>query len=119
MKGFKLNSQGDVVISNNKIELVEDLELIIQTINQVLNTNLGEWFNDESEGIDYHVILTKNPNYDLIEDTINTSISQVAETFNVELDTDDFNFTVEGRKLYIDFILTVNETDSVEVNLSL
>ena len=41
MKTFKLDDYGDVVIKNDKIELVEDTELLIQTLKQVLNTNLA------------------------------------------------------------------------------
>lgn len=119
MKTFKLDQYGDVVIQNNKIELVQDLDMIIQTIKQVLNTNLGEWSKDENEGIDFQVILTKNPNYDLVEDTINTAVQQVADTLSIELETNDFNYTVEGRQLYIDFKLTINGTDSASMQLTL
>ena len=119
MKTFKLDDFGDVVIKNDKIELVEDTELLIQTLKQVLNTNLGEWFNDEKEGIDYHVILTKNPNYDLIEDTINTAVQQVAESQNVKLDTDNFTFETKGRNMHITFTLTINEDEQTTVKVAL
>lgn len=119
MKTFKLDKYGDVVINNNKIELVYDIEMIIQTIKQVLNTNLGEWFGNEEEGIDFHVILTKNPNYDLIQDTINTAVQQVADTLEIDLETDDFTFDVIGRELNICFTLTVNNTDSTSIQLTL
>lgn len=120
MKSFKLDSNGDVVINkNNQIELVEGMELLKQTLKQVLNTNLGEWFNDEEEGIDYHVVLTKNPNYDLIQDTINTAVQQVANSQNVEIETDNFTFSTKGRELTISFTMTVNgkENTTVEVTL--
>lgn len=119
MKTFKLNKYGDVVINNNKIELVYDVEMINQTIRQVLNTNLGEWFGNKEEGIDFHVILTKNPNYDLIQDTINTAVQQVADTLEIDLETDDFNFDVIGRELNITFTLTINNSDSASMQLTL
>lgn len=119
MKTFKLDRHGDVVISDNKIELVEDLELIAQTLKQVINTNLGEWFGDEDEGIDYHVVLCKNPNYELIQDTINTAVQKVADSFSIELETDSFTFEVNGRNLTIAFILTANSSDSIELKVEL
>lgn len=119
MKDFKLDQYGDVVIKNNKIELVEDVALIAQTLRQVLNTNLGEWFGDEAEGIDYKVILTKNPNYDLIQDTINTAVQQVADSLDVTLETDNFTFELVGRDLYITLTLTVNESESATVEVTL
>lgn len=119
MKTFKLDQFGDVVISNEQIQLVEGVELIAQTVKQVLNTNLGEWFSDKDEGIDFHVILTKNPNYDLIQDTINTAVKKVADTLGEELGTDNFTFEVDGRNLTIAFTLLLNgeESTSVEVTL--
>lgn len=119
MKSLKLDQYGDVVIKDNQIQTVEGIDLITQTLRQVMGTNLGEWFNDEDEGIDYHVILTKNPNYDLIQDTINTAVQQVAESLEVALTTDNFTFDVKGRDLTITFTLTVNEDESTEVEVTL
>lgn len=119
MKTFKLDQYGDVVITNNQIELVEGVELIAQTLKRVLNTNLGEWFGDEDEGIDFYVILTKNPNYDLVQDTINTAVQKVADSLGVELETDNFAFDVNGRNLDIAFTLTVNGEESTEIEVTL
>lgn len=119
MKTFKLNQYGDVVINKNQIELVEGMELLVQTLKQVLNTNLGEWFSDEEEGIDYKVILTKNPNYDLIQDTINTAAQQVAYYLDVELETDNFTFEREGRELTISFMVKIDGNESTEVVVTL
>lgn len=105
MKGFKLDQNGDVVMQNGDIELVQDIELIAQTVRHVIGTKLGEWFKDENEGIDFYVILTKNPNYELIQDTINTAVQLVAGNLGVELETDNFAFEVEGRNLNITFTL--------------
>ena len=119
MKTFKLDQNGDVVIKNNQIELVENMELLVQTLKQVLNTNLGEWFGDEEEGVDYKVILTKNPNYELIQDSINTAAQKVAEMLDLELETDDFTFEVDGRNLAIAFTITVGGEESTEVKVVL
>lgn len=59
MTGFKLND-GDLVITNNEIELVEGDELTVQTIQQVLSTNKGEWIFDTEEGINFDNILGKH-----------------------------------------------------------
>lgn len=104
------------------MELVEGIELVVQTLRQVINTNLGEWFSDEEEGIDYHVILTKNPNYDLIQDTIETAVQQVADSLNVEIETDNYTFEITGRELTIAFTITVKSEeneDSAELEITL
>lgn len=119
MKSFKLDQYGDVVIENNKIITVDGIDLLVQTLKQVINTNLGEWFGDEDEGIDYKVILTKNPNYDLIEDTINTAVQQVAYYQNVEMETDNFTFNLDGRNLTISFTLTVDGNERADITVTL
>ena len=119
MKSFKLDQYGDVVITNNKIELVEGIELVVQTLRQVINTNLGEWFGDESEGTDHRLILTKNPNYELVQDTINTAVQQVADSLSVELETDHFTFATKGRCLTVSFIIKMDAKESAEVTVEL
>lgn len=56
MIGLKIRD-GDLVITNNEIELVEGKELTRQTIQSVLSTNKGEWKFDTEEGINFYNIL--------------------------------------------------------------
>ncbi len=119
MKTFRLDQYGDVVIKDNQIELVEGLDLVVQTLKQVLGTNLGEWFGDEEEGIDFYAILTKNPNYDLVQDTIETAVQKVAESLEIELETDNFIFDLNGRNLTIAFTLTMNGAESTNIEVTL
>lgn len=58
MKGFSL-TDGDLTITNNEIDMIEDDNLTAQTIRCVLSTNKGEWFFDEEEGIDFDNIFGK------------------------------------------------------------
>lgn len=119
MKTFKLDHNGDVVITNGKIELVEGVELVVQTLRQVLATNLGEWFGDKEEGIDFYAILTKNPNYDIVQDTINTAVRKVADGLGVELTTSGFVFEKHNRNLHISFKLTLDNAESANVEVTL
>lgn len=119
MKTFKLDQDGDVVIVDNQIQLAEGIELVVQTLRQVLGTNLGEWFGDEEEGIDFYVIFTKNPNYDLVQDTIETAVQKTAESLEVELETDNFTFDLNGRNLTIAFTLTMNGEESTDIEVTL
>ena len=59
IKGFALDSNGDVLIENNEIQMVNGTELTLQTIKSVLGTKKGEWFGDWNEGVDYDSILGK------------------------------------------------------------
>lgn len=118
MKTFKLNDKGDVSITDNKIDMVSGVEVIMQTLRQVINTNLNEWFTDKEEGIDYSVILTKNPNTDLIHDTIETAVNKVAEQLGVEVETDNYTFTTTGRQMDITFDIKLSgDTETMSLSI--
>uniref|UniRef100_UPI0040578B40 hypothetical protein n=1 Tax=Acetatifactor sp. TaxID=1872090 RepID=UPI0040578B40 len=119
MKTFKMDQNGDVIIKNNRIEMISGADVVIQTLKQVLNTNLKEWFADEEEGIDHSVILTKNPNKDLIRDTINTAVYKVADQLGVELETNNFSFSTKDRELTITFEITLGTGENETVSVTL
>jgi hypothetical protein len=118
--GFLLNEKGDVVIESDDetlssdIVLISDNDLIEQTVRQVLRTNLGEWWLNEDEGIDFYVILTKNPNFEEIRNTINLGLQQVDESFTIT----DFNCTMgKDRKLTISFTAENENEEEIQVEL--
>lgn len=86
MRGFALNN-GDIVIgktgknivspNGNQIILVEGNELIAQKFVIVLGTCIGEWFWNESLGIDYDFIIGKGITEDMIQTQISAGIHQV------------------------------------------
>ena len=51
MKGFALDSNGDLLIENNEISLVVGDSLLQQKVQTVLRTNLREWFSIGSRGL--------------------------------------------------------------------
>lgn len=97
MKGFSM-ADGDVIV-NKTIEMVEDSELLRQKVERVLGTNLGEWIYDVQEGIDFSVVLCKNPNKDEIRATIEQALTHIDDTLTLT----DFDLIMEGRKATITF----------------
>jgi hypothetical protein len=57
LKGFKLDSSGDIIINNNTIEMISGNELLAQTVRTLLGTNKGEWALNEQEGINHRNII--------------------------------------------------------------
>lgn len=104
MKGFALNSDGDVLIENNEITMVYAEDLIRQTVETVLGTNKGEWSLNIEEGITFSNILGKQQDEDVIKNEIYQGLLQVDDTFEIT------NFSCEfdrvKRKLIISFIAT-------------
>lgn len=81
MKGFALDENGDVLIENNEISIVVGDSLLQQKVWTVLHTNLGEWFFDWNQGIDFSNILSKGTNEELIRYEIERGLSQVDSSF--------------------------------------
>lgn len=99
MKGFALDSHGDVVVEGNDIRLVHGTELLEQKIRQVLSTNRGEWWLDPKEGIPVQKVLKKNPNPAMVRDYVRSAISQVDKSLQMTC----CDVVVEGRSLAVTF----------------
>lgn len=113
MDGFMIDNNGDIVIEDNKITMVSDTDLTVQTVRQVLKTNLGEWWLNKNEGIDRYCMLCKNPNYDQIEDNIILALRQIDETFKLT----SFNCSEKNRELTINFIAVNDNGEIIEITL--
>lgn len=114
MKEFALDEHGDVIIGKQDIKTVQNTELTVQKIRQVLQTNRGEWWLDEKEGIPMQKILKKNPNISMIRDYIRNAIAQVDKTLQMT----ECNIVTEGRTLKIDFTLSgVSGQTSIEMEV--
>lgn len=108
MKGFKLEN-GDVVISNGRIEMTDGNGLLRQTVESVLQTNKGEWFLNEDEGINFRAILRKMPDFDEIRSEVLDGLTQVDETFVI----DTFDYSVTDRNLAIAFTARNGQNETV------
>jgi hypothetical protein len=66
---LKVNSTGDLDITNNRLSFVEDVEYIAQAWAIRLKTIMGEWILDQRIGIPYlQHVLVKNPNMNLVRE---------------------------------------------------
>lgn len=108
MKGFALDKDGDVIMRDD-IAMVSDNDLLRQTVEAVIATNKGEWWDDENEGIDFSVILTKRPNEDRIRDEIRSALGQIDSSYYI----DSFTMDEKDRKLTIRFVAS-NHQNTIE-----
>lgn len=112
IKGFALGDDGDVVIKNNEIQMVQGNDLLLQTAQQVLNTNKGEWFANHDEGITFSNILGKNKTEDAIKYELLQGLQQVDRTFTITL----FELTqIDGRKYKVK--VTAQNSTGSEISL--
>ena len=116
MKDIKLNDNGDAILQedNKTLVLIEDKELLLQKVRQVLQTKLGEWTYNTDEGIDRYAILTKNPDEDLIEDTILSGLLQVDDTFRI---TSFDSYLSKNRTMIIHFSAVNSDGEEIELEM--
>lgn len=114
MKDLMLTNDGELIIQNGRIPLVSGNDLMAQKVRQVLRTYLGEWKYDPKEGIDVYAIITKNPNFDIIEDNIKAGLLQVDETFRLT----KFDHT-EDKNRHTIFSFSAINKDSEEITVEL
>lgn len=91
MQGFKLDSNGDVLIESGKITMTSGTDLTAQTLQTVAGTNKGEWFLNEDEGIDFDSVIGKGITEDMQRAEMSDACKQVDENlqlteFHRELD---------------------------------
>lgn len=113
MKSFLLDDTGDVVIKDGNIQMVSNKDLKVQTMRQVIGTNLGEWFLNKSEGMDFSVLFTKIPNETLIQEAILSAIKQVDESLMIT----EFSLTREGREASVYFKAQDGAGESYEIEM--
>ena len=67
---------GDLSITKGSLDMVDGQQEIKQSIERILSTNKGEWFLDESFGLDYSNLQVKNFDEELIRLDFIEALSQ-------------------------------------------
>lgn len=114
MKGFEMDSTGDVMIVGNKIPMISGQSLLQQKVQNALSTRKGEWFLDLEEGIDYDNLLGKGVTEDLVRYEIEQALLQVDSTFVIT----EFSCDIDNRrrKLKASFKAQIRSGEEVEVD---
>ena len=73
----------DLSITNYIVDVVEDGELLAQTIQAIWSTNRGEWSLNKEEGIDIYLILGKRPDRDAIRAEMEEALEKIRPTASI------------------------------------
>ena len=107
MKSLALDETGDLLIENNTLQMVDGNELLRQKVQEVINTNKGEWFFDWEQGIDFSNILGKGVTEEAVMLEIEDGLRQVDENLSIS----NFSMEKKGRKLTVTFTATDTTTE--------
>lgn len=99
MYDFRLTEDGDIAVQDNDIQTCSGGTLLAQQIKMILNTNCGEWWLDEDEGIPFKEILVKSPDYSAIEEYIKHAVRQIDDSIEIS----NFKHALNNRVLTITF----------------
>lgn len=113
MKSLALDSTGDLLIENNTLQMVDGNELLRQKVQEVINTNKGEWFFDWELGVDFSKLSGKGVTEEVVMAEIEDGLKQVDENFMISA----FSMKIEGRFLSVNFTAT-NETTQEEISVT-
>ena len=99
---LKLDSTGDIDVTNNELSFIEGSEEIQQLVSQRLQTFMGEWFLDITIGLPYYQhILTKRVNPTVVNAVI---VREIITTDGFkELTAFQMDYDESTRKLEVDF----------------
>lgn len=117
MKDLKLDADGDLLIDQYSLKLVDNIDQIIQNISIRLRFFLNEWFLDINAGLPWlEDILIKAPNQIRVESLIK---DEILTTPGVdEITFFESNFDASLRKFFVNFSATADQTEfDMEVDL--
>lgn len=105
---------GDITFKKNDIALISGIEHERQVISAVLGTNTGEWFLNENEGINFRVILTKNPDFDLIRSEIISGLNQINSDYVLA----SFEHTLDKERNLLLSITITRDGENITLDLN-
>jgi hypothetical protein len=105
---FALDADGFRDYSGGTLNILTGTDAIVQGVRSRLQFFLGEWFADESLGVDYWgLVFVKNPNLTLIQSHLRDVIAgspgiTAVHSVSIELDSDTREATITWRATTID-----------------
>lgn len=112
MKSLALDSSGDLLLENNSFQMVYDNKLLRQKVQEVINTNKGEWPFNWEQGITFANILGKGTTRENVQAEIIDGLNQVDESLTIT----EFFDSVKERKRVVDFKATKDDGNT-EINI--
>jgi hypothetical protein len=116
MKTLLIDQTGDLVFKNGDFVLIEGDEELAQSVKVLLQTSKGEWFLDESFGLDRNSIFSKNFNEEEAKNSIIEVLAQEERIASVE----EITFSRIARELYVTLSLLKQDGTALllqEVNI--
>ncbi len=101
-KAIKLTDTNDLDFSTGSLIIIDEKEELAQRIKVSLQTWLGEWFLDNSAGVDWLTLMERGTNIIKVKTEIQVNILQFEEVtqiqdFKVTFDNASRRFDISGK----------------------
>jgi hypothetical protein len=106
MIDLKLDGESDLKFNENDLQLVSGVDEVIQSVQTLLKTRLGEFFGDTDMGLDQSDILGKNFNEQYAMSDITETLQQDSRVTAVT----EISFEKEDRNLICYVTFEIDET---------
>lgn len=115
-KAIKLTADNDLDFSTGSLQIIEDKEELAQRIKVSLQTWLGEWFLDNTAGMDWLSLMERGVNITKVKTEIQVNILQFEEVtqiqdFKVTFDNTNRSFSISGKifSIFGNGLINLNE----------
>ena len=114
MIDIKMTNDGDFDFDQD-LQLVSEIDEIKQALMILLKSRKGEFFADLWMGLDQRMLIGKDYDLNYVSSNINNALTQDERVASVIVNKID----VVGRKLYISFVATLENSETIEMEVAL
>lgn len=114
MIDIKLTSDGDFDFDQD-LKFVSEIDEIKQALMILLRSRKGEFFADRSMGLDQRALIGKDYDLNYVSSNVSNALMQDERVASVIVNKID----VVGRKLYISFVATLENSETIEMKVAL
>ncbi len=114
MIDIKMTNDGDFDFDQD-LQLVSEIDEIKQALMILLKSRKGEFFADLGMVLDQRMLIGKDYDLNYVSININNALTQDERVASVIVNKID----VVGRKLYISFVATLENSETIEMEVAL
>lgn len=104
---------GDLVIENNELVMIDGDEELVQSVQAILGTRKGEFFLDSEHGLSHENILGKPASQELARDDIIEALMQEERVASVP----SISFEDDKSKRKRNVNLSIEKTDGTQLSI--
>lgn len=115
MIDLMLDSDGDLLFTDQDLQLVDEVDEIKQELIIILKTRQGEFFGDETMGLNQTGLFVKQPNLNYIANNVVQALKQQERVVSAEVT--DIELVNRNLKVAFDATLDTGQSIRTEVDL--